>query len=104
VSRRNLRARTRKTRARRLTAENHVSRGELRAIELAERLTALATSPGGIRFDVPHLAVVKDLLGHRHLATTARYVHPEWEQMRDAIDDAYVETVALDQATGADGG
>ena len=29
---------------------------------------------------VADLAVVKDLLGHRHLATTARYVHPEWEQ------------------------
>ncbi len=25
---------------------------------------------------VADLAVVKDLLGHRHLATTARYVHP----------------------------
>jgi hypothetical protein len=49
----NQRARTRKTRPRGLTAGKHVSRGELGAIELAERLTALATSPGGIRFDVP---------------------------------------------------
>jgi integrase/recombinase XerD len=48
---------------------------------------------------VADLAVVKDLLGHRHLETTARYVHPEWEQMRNAIDSAYVETVALDHAT-----
>jgi integrase/recombinase XerD len=52
---------------------------------------------------VADLAVVKDLLGHRHLQTTARYVHPEWEKMRDAVDRAYVETVALDAATGADG-
>ena len=35
---------------------------------------------------VADLAVVKDLIGHRHLATTARYVHPEWEKMRAAID------------------
>jgi hypothetical protein len=53
MSRRNLRARTRKTRARRFTAENHVSRGEPGAIALAERLAALATSPEGIRFEVP---------------------------------------------------
>jgi integrase/recombinase XerD len=52
---------------------------------------------------VADLAVVKDLLGHRHLATTARYVHPEWERMREAIDRAYVETVALDAGTNADG-
>jgi integrase/recombinase XerD len=52
---------------------------------------------------VADLAVVKDLLGHRHLATTARYVHPEWEKMRDAIDHAYVETVALNDARDADG-
>jgi site-specific recombinase XerD len=48
---------------------------------------------------VADLAVVKDLLGHRHLATTARYVHPGWEQMRAAIDLAYIETVTLDAAT-----
>lgn len=52
---------------------------------------------------VADLAVVKDLLGHRHLATTARYVHPEWEKMRDAIDHAYVETVALNDARDVDG-
>jgi len=44
---------------------------------------------------VADLAVVKDLLGHRHLETTARYVHPEWERMREAIDRAYLDTVAL---------
>ena len=47
---------------------------------------------------VADLAVVKDLLGHRHLQTTARYVHPEWEQMREAIDRAYLSGVALDGA------
>ena len=52
---------------------------------------------------VADLAVVKDLLGHRHLATTARYVHPEWEKMRDAIDRAYVETVAMNDARDRDG-
>jgi integrase/recombinase XerD len=53
---------------------------------------------------VADLAVVKDLIGHRHLATTARYVHPEWERMRAAIDRAYIETAALDDAgTVADG-
>lgn len=52
---------------------------------------------------VADLAVVKDLLGHRHLATTARYVHPEWEEMRDAIDHAYVETVTLNDARDVDG-
>jgi integrase/recombinase XerD len=52
---------------------------------------------------VADLAVVKDLLGHRHLATTARYVHPEWERMREAIDRAYIETVALDAGHHADG-
>jgi integrase/recombinase XerD len=52
---------------------------------------------------VADLAVVKDLLGHRHLATTARYVHPGWERMREAIDLAYIETVALDAGTDADG-
>ena len=52
---------------------------------------------------VADLAVVKDLLGHRQLATTARYVHPDWEKMRDAIDRAYIETVALDGAADADG-
>ena len=51
---------------------------------------------------VAELDVVKDLLGHRHLATTARYVHPEWNKMRDAIDAAYVDTLALDDAAGAD--
>jgi hypothetical protein len=53
VSRRNLRARTRKARARRPIAENDVLRGEPGAIELAERLAGLATSPRGIRFEVP---------------------------------------------------
>jgi integrase/recombinase XerD len=53
--------------------------------------------------DVADLAVVKDLLGHRQLATTARYVHPEWERMRDAIDRAYIEAVGLDRAADADG-
>lgn len=53
---------------------------------------------------VADLTVVKDLAGHQHLETTARYVHPEWEQMRDAIDRAYVDTVTLDHATSsADG-
>ena len=52
---------------------------------------------------VADLAVVKDLLGHRYLATTARYVHPEWDKMRDAIDRAYVETVALNGLSDADG-
>jgi integrase/recombinase XerD len=52
---------------------------------------------------VADLAVVKDLIGHRHLATTARYVHPEWERMREAIDRAYIETAALDDVGGADG-
>ena len=52
---------------------------------------------------VADLAVVKDLLGHQHLATTARYVHPEWERMRAAIDLAYVEAVALDAGTRSDG-
>jgi integrase/recombinase XerD len=53
---------------------------------------------------VADLAVVKDLIGHRHLATTAHYVHPEWERMRQAIDRAYIETVELDDAgTVADG-
>jgi integrase/recombinase XerD len=52
---------------------------------------------------VADLAVVKDLLGHRQLATTARYVHPDWEKMRNAIDRAYIETVALDGAADADG-
>jgi site-specific recombinase XerD len=52
---------------------------------------------------VADLAVVKDLSGHRHLATTARYVHPGWEQMRAAIDLAYGETLALDEAGDADG-
>ena len=51
---------------------------------------------------VAELDVVKDLLGHRHLATTARYVHPEWKKMRDAIDAAYVDTLALDDAADAD--
>lgn len=59
---------------------------------------AWATNLAGIA----DLAVVKDLLGHRYLATTARYVHPEWERMREAIDRAYIETAALDDA-GADG-
>ena len=59
---------------------------------------ACATNLAG----VADLAVVKDLLGHRHLATTARYVHPEWDKMRDAIDRAYVETVALNDARGPD--
>lgn len=49
---------------------------------------------------VADLAVVKDLLGHRHLATTARYLHPEWEQLRAAVDRAYVESVALDGGAG----
>ena len=44
---------------------------------------------------VADLAVVRDLLGHRHLQTTARYVHPEWQRMREAIDRAYLQTVAL---------
>jgi site-specific recombinase XerD len=48
---------------------------------------------------VTDLAVVKDLLGHRHLATTARYVHPGWEKMRAAIDTAYVESVSLEEAS-----
>jgi integrase/recombinase XerD len=52
---------------------------------------------------VADLTVVKDLLGHRHLATTARYVHPEWDKMRDAVDRAYVETVALNDVGDADG-
>jgi integrase/recombinase XerD len=52
---------------------------------------------------VADLAVVKDLLGHRHLATTARYVHPGWEQMRAAVDLAYIDTVTLDAARNADG-
>jgi hypothetical protein len=47
---------------------------------------------------VADLAVVKDLLGHRHLATTARYVHPEWEQLRAAVDRAYLESAAVDAA------
>jgi site-specific recombinase XerD len=47
---------------------------------------------------VADLAVVKDLLGHRHLATTARYVHPEWEQLRAAVDRAYLESVGVDVA------
>ena len=53
---------------------------------------------------VADLAVVKDLLGHRHLATTARYVHPGWEQMRAAIDLAYDQTLSLNDAADADGG
>jgi len=61
---------------------------------------AWATSLAG----VTDLAVVKDLLRHRHLATTARYLHPGWEQMRAAIDLAYGETLALDGAAEADGG
>ncbi len=52
---------------------------------------------------VADLDVVKDLLGHRQLATTARYLHPEWERMREAIDRAYIETAALD-AGDPDGG
>lgn len=71
-----------------------------RRAELDRKITphmlrhAWATNLAG----VADLAVVKDLLGHRHLATTARYVHPEWDKMRDAIDRAYVETVALNDA------
>jgi len=47
---------------------------------------------------VADLAVVKDLIGHRQLATTARYVHPEWDRVREAIDRAYLEEALLDRA------
>jgi integrase/recombinase XerD len=76
-----------------------------RRAELDRKITphmlrhAWATNLAG----VADLAVVKDLLGHRHLATTARYVHPDWDKMRDAIDRAYVETVALNDVRDADG-
>jgi site-specific recombinase XerD len=47
---------------------------------------------------VADLAVVKNLIGHRQLATTARYLHPEWERLREAIDQAYLDVVSLDRA------
>lgn len=52
---------------------------------------------------VADLAVVRDLAGHRHLATTARYLHPDWETMRAAIDRAYLDAVAVDRAAAGDG-
>ena len=61
---------------------------------------AWATSLAG----VADLAVVKDLIGHRQLETTARYLHPEWERLREAIDRAYLDAVSLDQAEVGDGG
>ncbi|MHB1838110.1 MAG: tyrosine-type recombinase/integrase, partial [Solirubrobacteraceae bacterium] len=53
---------------------------------------------------VTDLAVVKDLIGHRQLATTARYLHPEWDGLREAPGRAYLDTVLLDRAEVSDGG
>lgn len=53
---------------------------------------------------VADLAVVRDLIGHRQLETTARYLHPEWDRLREAIDRAYLDVVSLDQAGVSDGG
>jgi site-specific recombinase XerD len=55
---------------------------------------AWATSLAG----VADLAVVKELIGHRQLETTARYLHPEWDRLREAIDRAYLDAASLDRA------
>jgi integrase/recombinase XerD len=49
---------------------------------------------------VADLAIVRDLLGHQHLQTTARYVHPEWERMRDAVNTAQLDIVEFERTPG----
>ena len=87
--------------------------GPMRADQVNAILTDLSRRAGLVRTVTPHmlrhawasslagvadLAVVKDLIGHRQLETTARYLHPEWEQLREAIDRAYLDVVRLDRA------
>jgi len=93
--------------------------GPMRADQVNAILTDLSRRAGLVRTVTPHmlrhawasslagvadLAVVKDLIGHRQLETTARYLHPEWEQLREAIDRAYLDVVRLDRAEVDDGG
>jgi len=87
--------------------------GPMRADQVNAILTDLSRRAGLDRTVTPHmlrhawasslagvsdLAVVKDLIGHRQLETTARYLHPAWEQLREAIDRAYLDVVRLDRA------